>query len=67
MEEILADTEISFFNFFKEVKKINKGQVSNPIFKSNSIIFLKLNDVRDLDIDNLNAQKIKENIIKAKK
>ena len=25
------------------------------------------NDVRDLDIDNLNAQKIKENIIKAKK
>ena len=53
--------------FFKEVKKINRGQVSNPIFKSNSIIFLKLNDVRDLDIDNLNAQKIKENIIKAKK
>ena len=53
--------------FFKEVKKINKVQVSNPIFKSNSIIFLKLNDVRDLDIDNLNAQKIKENIIKAKK
>tara|TARA_Y100000996_G_C22494447_1_gene631697 strand:+ start:133 stop:1071 length:939 start_codon:yes stop_codon:yes gene_type:complete len=53
--------------FYEKVKKIKKGEVSKPIFQGNSIIFLKLNDIKNLTIDNVNSLKIKESIINAKK
>ena len=53
--------------FFEEIKKMKEGEVSNPIYQVNSIIFLKLIKKRDLKIDSINSKKIKENIISAKK
>lgn len=53
--------------FFEVVKKINKGQISEPIFQGDSIIILKLKDIKNSKIDNLSSQRIKESIVNAKK
>ena len=39
------------------------GEVSKPIVQTNSILFLKLNDVRKVSKDNIDRTKIKNDII----
>ena len=46
---------------------MKKDQVSEPIISTNSIMFLKLNDVRIKKAEELNTEEIKKDIIKQKK
>ena len=43
------------------------GQISNPIKRQNSILFLKLVDVRTSKVENLNIDEFKKRIIEQKK
>ena len=52
---------------FNIISKLKKGQVSEPIISTNSIMFLKLNDVRIKKAGELNTEEIKNDIIKQKK
>ena len=49
------------------VKKLKINEVSSPIKRQDSIIFLKLNDKKVSKIDNLNIDKIKNKVINQKK
>tara|TARA_X000001036_G_scaffold321554_1_gene300034 strand:- start:2659 stop:3600 length:942 start_codon:yes stop_codon:yes gene_type:complete len=53
--------------FLKLLKKMKIGDVSKPIIQSNTITFLKLLDKKTLNIDNVNLNQIRENIISKKK
>ena len=48
------------------VKKINKGDVSEPIIQGNSILFLKLVDIKKNDDDISNLDQLKKEIINSK-
>ena len=52
---------------FNIISKLKKGQVSEPIISTNSIMFLKLNFVRIKKAGELNTEEIKNDIIKQKK
>ena len=54
-------------NYLKEILKLNKNEVSNAIKINNNIVFIKLNDKRTLNQNNLNLAKIEQNIITKKK
>ena len=43
------------------------GQISEPIIRQNSLIFLKLNDVRSSDIKSVNMNQLKKRLIEQKK
>ncbi len=49
------------------LKKMKIGEVSKPIQKPNSVLFLKLNNKKNSENKNLDVKKIKMNIINAKK
>ena len=51
----------------KILNRMKKGETSLPIIKQNSIIFLKLNDIRKSDKDKIDLIKIKNNFINQKK
>ncbi len=51
----------------KILKSLKKGDVSPPIKKQNSIIFLMLDDIRIIKSNNVDKKKIKEEVIKQKK
>ena len=52
---------------YKLLSQMNKGDVSKPVKRQNSIIFLKLNDKRVSKTSDLNLTKLKENLITKKK
>ena len=54
---------------FKVVSDMQIAEVSKPIKQQNSVLFLKLNNVRNINVKNnqLNLAKIKQNIINQKK
>ena len=56
--------------FSKEVydslKNTNIGDISKPIIGSNNIIFLKVEDKKETNIDKINIEQIKEELIKVK-
>ena len=49
------------------ISKMSINDVSKPIIKSNSIIFLKLNDKKKSKPKNINTTELKKNIINQKK
>ena len=52
---------------FEVLKTMDVGQISNPIKRQNSILFLKLVDERTARVDDINIEKLKERIIEQKK
>lgn len=52
---------------YKLLSQMKKGDVSKPVKRQNSIIFLKLNDKRVSKTSDLNLTKLKENLITKKK
>ena len=52
---------------FEILKKLNTGQISQPIKRQNSILFLKLVDVRTSKVENVNINELKKKIIDQKK
>ena len=52
---------------FEILKKLNTGQISQPIKRQNSILFLKLDDVRTSKVENININALKKKIIDQKK
>ena len=52
---------------FEILKKLNTGQISRPIKRQNSILFLKLDDVRTSKVENIDINELKKNIIDRKK
>ena len=54
-------------DIYKIVTNMKKGQVSIPIRKQNSIIFLKLEDKRMSKTDKINKNKLKKKIVNQKK
>ena len=53
--------------YLKEILKLNKKQVSEPIRINNNIVIIKLNDKRTLNQNNLNLVEIEKKIINKKK
>ncbi len=49
------------------IKKMKIGQISEPIIRQDSLIFLKLNDVRSSDIKSVNMNQLKKKLIEQKK
>ena len=52
---------------FEILKKLNTGQISHPIKRQNSILFLKLDDVRTSKVENINIEDLKKKMIDRKK
>ena len=52
---------------FNILKKLNSGQISQPIKRPNSILFLKLVDVRTSKVENININELRKRIIDQKK
>ena len=52
---------------FNVLKTMDIGQISYPIKRQNSILFLKLDDVRTVKVQNLNIDELKKKIIEQKK
>ena len=52
---------------FEVLKTMDVGQISYPIKRQNSILFLKLVDERTARVDDINIEKLKERIIEQKK
>tara|TARA_B100000963_G_scaffold334785_1_gene328292 strand:+ start:300 stop:1232 length:933 start_codon:yes stop_codon:yes gene_type:complete len=53
--------------YLKEILKLNKTQISEPIKVNNNIVFIRLNDKRILNQNNLDLVKIERKIINQKK
>ena len=49
------------------LKNIKKGDISKPLIKQSSILFLKINEIRTTDLKKINIIKLKEEIINRKK
>ena len=54
-------------NYLNELKKLEKGEISNAITDKESIVFLKINDLRYNILKNPDLKKLKEQIINKKK
>ena len=54
-------------NYLREIKKLKINEISEPINNNNNIVFLKLNDKRILNKNNIDLDRIKKNIINKKK
>ena len=52
---------------YKILDKMNIGDISNPIKRQDSILFLKLNDKRVSKVDDIDIEKLKNRIINQKK
>ena len=51
---------------FKIVSKMKIGEVSKPIKKQNSILYLKLDNIRTSKIENLNLEELRDKLINQK-
>ena len=54
-------------NFLRVIKKLNIGQISEPVTSEMSILFLKLNDKKESKTKSLDKKEIKKQIISSKK
>ena len=54
-------------DIYEEVKKLKKGEITKPIKKQNSVIFLKLIDSKKSKISELDKSKLKSKLIDQKK
>jgi len=68
------DGKIGWFNekslskiYLTELKKINKGKVTNPIQNNESLIILKIDNIKKTINENIDLEKIKKEIISKKK
>ena len=52
---------------YKIVKKMSVGDISDPLFQSNTILFIKLIDKRSLKSSDINLDDLKQKIIDSKK
>ena len=52
---------------YKILNKMKIGDISNPIKRQDSILFLKLNDKRVSKVDDIDIKKLKNRIINQKK
>ena len=52
---------------YKSIQNLKKGEISKPIQKTKSILFLKINDIRENRIKIENKDELKANIINKKK
>ncbi len=53
--------------YLKEILKLKKTQISNPIKINNNVVIIKLNDKRTINQNNLDLVKVEKNIINKKK
>ena len=49
------------------LKVMKSGEISKPIIRSNTILFLKLIDKKIINVKNIDLNQVKQNIINAKK
>ena len=49
-----------------KIKNLKKGEISPPIVIANSMIFLKLNDMRESSTKNIDLKKLKNDILNQK-
>ncbi len=54
-------------NIYETISKLKVGQISSPIIRQGSVTILKLNDIRNSNINNLNQENLRQNLIKNKK
>ena len=54
-------------NIFEIIRKLKIGEVSTPIRRQNTILFLKVNDIRSKKVEELDQQKLELNIVNRKK
>ena len=54
-------------NIFEIIKKLKIGEVSSPIRRQNTVLFLKVNDIRSKKVEELDQQKLELNIVNRKK
>ena len=52
---------------FQKLKRLNEGDVSEPIIKLNKIIFLKINKIKISKNQKIDAETLKKRIINKKK
>ncbi len=52
---------------YQLLKKLKPGEITVPINRQNSILFLKLNDKRASETKNINMAKLKQNLLNQKK
>jgi len=52
---------------FNTVKEMNTGDISQPIFQSETVMFIKLLDKRKINFSDINVKKMKSQIISQKK
>ena len=52
---------------YEVISKMNVGEISTPIIKTDTIMFLKLLDKKLVDLNKMNFDEIKKNIINSKK
>ena len=62
----IEETQLSK-KYIEKVTKMKIGNISEPIKNSDSVIFLKLNDIKIEDQNELNVEKLKKEIIRIKK
>jgi len=54
-------------DIYKVITKMKIGEISKPIKRQNSILFLKLNNKKTSDLNQLDKNKLKENLVNLKK
>ena len=62
----IASSSISD-KYLEEIKKLKIGEVSKPIMQQNNLAFIKLNNKRILNAQDLDLKRIEKNIINKKK
>lgn len=61
------NTKVFSEKIFDAIKNLKIGQISDPIIGANNVLFLKLNDKRKTEINNLNKKEIKDKLFIQKK
>ena len=54
-------------NIYKQIKEMKVGEISKPIFKTNSALFLKLINKKTYKSNNINLDELKKNLINQRK
>ena len=50
-----------------KIENLNIGDVSEPIISGNTILFLKLKNKKDFELNNQNLEELRERVLLAKK
>ena len=54
-------------NILAKIENLNIGDVSEPIIIGNSILFLKIKNISEADLNTRNIEDLKESILNSKK